>query len=52
MKSYRKELWMNTSTRRAYLNITPRSMNAWRNPVLKTAAFVQRDAYYRLGFYQ
>ena len=23
MKSYRKELWMNTSTRRAYLNITP-----------------------------
>ena len=23
MKSYRKELWMNTDTRRAYLNITP-----------------------------
>ena len=23
MKSYRKELWMNTNTRRAYLNITP-----------------------------
>lgn len=23
MRSYRKELWMNTSTRRAYLNITP-----------------------------
>ena len=23
MKSYRKELWMNTTTRRAYLNITP-----------------------------
>lgn len=23
MKSYRKELWMNTATRRAYLNITP-----------------------------
>ncbi len=24
MKSYRKELWMNTDTRRAYLNITPK----------------------------
>ena len=24
MKSYRKELWMNTDSRRAYLNITPR----------------------------
>ena len=23
MKSYRKELWMNTDSRRAYLNITP-----------------------------
>jgi secondary thiamine-phosphate synthase enzyme len=23
MKSYRKELWFNTATRRAYLNITP-----------------------------
>jgi len=23
MKSYRKELWFNTSTRRAYINITP-----------------------------
>ena len=23
MKSYRKELWMNTESRRAYLNITP-----------------------------
>lgn len=23
MRSYRKELWMNTSSRRAYLNITP-----------------------------
>ena len=23
MKSYRKELWFNTPTRRAYVNITP-----------------------------
>jgi secondary thiamine-phosphate synthase enzyme len=23
MKSYRKELWFNTSTRRAFINITP-----------------------------
>ena len=27
MKSYRKELWFNTSSRRAYLNITPQVEN-------------------------
>ncbi|NKB81691.1 MAG: YjbQ family protein [Nitrospirales bacterium] len=31
MKSYREELWFETSTRRAYLNITPQIESALRN---------------------
>ncbi len=30
MKSYRKELWFNVPTRRAFINITPRVMEALR----------------------
>jgi len=35
MKSYRKELWMNTDTRRAYLNITPQINECLRESGVK-----------------
>ena len=35
MKSYRKELWMNTNTRRAYLNITPQINECLRESGVK-----------------
>ena len=35
MKSYRKELWMNTDSRRAYLNITPQINECLRESGVK-----------------
>ncbi|MDD5698504.1 MAG: secondary thiamine-phosphate synthase enzyme YjbQ [Victivallaceae bacterium] len=35
MKSYRQELWMNTSTRRAYLNITPKVVECLKESGIK-----------------
>ncbi len=35
MKSYRKELWFETSTRRAFINITDKSKNAFRKAALQ-----------------
>jgi len=35
MKSYRKELWFNISTRRAFINITPEVENCLRESGIK-----------------
>jgi secondary thiamine-phosphate synthase enzyme len=35
MKSYRKELWFNTSSRREYINITPQVENCLRESGIK-----------------
>ncbi len=45
MKSYRKELWFNTSTRRAYINITGQVEGCLRESGIKEGLILVRTKY-------
>ena len=53
MKSYRKELWFEVPTRRAFINITGDVQRCIDESGIKEGVGArQRDAYHRQRFYQ
>ena len=53
VKSYRKELWFQTPTRRAFINITPQVEECLRESgVTRRNGARQCHAYHGVGFYQ
>ena len=53
MKSYRKELWFEVPTRRAFINITPQVNECLRESGITNGfGSMQRDAYYGVRVYK
>jgi len=48
MKSYRKELWFEVPTRRAFINITPQVDKCWQESGIKEALALVNTMHFEL----